>query len=48
MQFIPYIKGEGPVNALECANLFFLNIVRLFGIPKTVLYDGDSRFSSNF
>ena len=27
---------------------FFSNIVRLFGVPKIVLHDHDSRFTSNF
>ena len=32
----------------ECANFFFSNIVKLFGIPKIALYDNDSRFTSKF
>ena len=45
---IPCFKGEGALSAPECANLFFSNIVRLFGVPKMVLHDHDSRFTSNF
>ena len=45
---IPCFKGKGALSAPECANLFFSNIVRLFGIPKMVLHDYNSRFTSNF
>ena len=48
MHLIPYFKGGGALTAPECANLFFSNIVRLFGIPKMVLHDRDSRFTSSF
>ena len=48
VRFIPCFKGDGVVSAPECANLFFSHIVRLFGIPKKVLYDRDSKFPSNF
>ena len=46
--FIPCFKGEGALSAPECADLFFSKIVRLFGVPKMVLHDHDSRFTSNF
>ena len=45
---IPCFKGEGALNAPECANLFFLTIVRLFGVLEMILHDHDSRFTSNF
>ena len=45
---IPCFKGEGALSALECANLFFSTIVRLFVVPKMVFYDRNSRFTSNF
>ena len=48
VRFIPCFKGEGALSTPECANLFFSNIVRLFGIPKMVLYNRDLRFTSNF
>ena len=48
MHLIPYFKGEGALSTPECANLFFSNIVRLFVVPKIVLHDHDSRFTSNF
>ena len=45
---ISCFKGKGALSAPECANLFFSNIIRLFGVPKMVLHDRDSRFTSNF
>ena len=48
VHLIPCFKGEGAPNIPECTNLFFLNIVRLFGVPKMVLHDHDSRFTSKF
>ena len=48
VRLIPYCKGEGTLSAPECVNLFFPNIVKLFGVPKIVLHDHDSRFTSNF
>lgn len=48
VRLIPCFKGEGELSAPECANLFFANVVRLFGLPKMVLHDRDSRFTSNF
>ena len=48
MHFIPCFKGEGALSALECAHLFFSNIVRFFGVPKMVVHDRDSKFTSNF
>ena len=34
VQLISCFKGEGALSAPECANLFFSNIVRLFGVQK--------------
>ena len=48
VRLILCFKGEGELSTLECAKLFFSNIVRLLGVPKMVLYDYDSRFTSNF
>ena len=45
---IPCFKGKGALSAPECANPLFLNIVRLFDVPKMVSHDRDSRFTSNF
>ena len=48
MHLIPCFKGEGALSAPECANLLLSNIFRLFGVPKMVLHDHDSRFTFNF
>ena len=47
VRLIPCFKGEKALSVPECANPFFSNIVWLFGEPKMVLHDRDSRFSSN-
>ena len=43
VRLIPCFKGEGALSATECANVFFSHIVRLFGVPKIVLYEHDKR-----
>ena len=48
VHLIPCFKGEGALSVPECANRFFSNIVRLFGITKMVLHGHDSSFTSNF
>ena len=48
VQLIPCFKGEGALFAPECANLLFLNIVRLVIVPKIVLHNHNSWFTSNF
>ena len=48
VRLIPCFKGKGALGAPKCTIFFFLNIVRLFGIPKIVLHDRNSRFRSNF
>ena len=45
---MPCFKGKGALSAPECASFFFTNIVILFFIPKMVLNNHDSRFTSNF
>ena len=47
VHLIPCFKGEGALIALECTNIFLSNIVRLFGVQKMVLHDGDSWFTPN-
>ena len=46
VRLISCLKGEGVLSTPEHANLFFSTIVQLFGVPKTVLYDHDSWFTS--
>ena len=48
VRLIPSFKGKGAFSSLECASLLFSNIIGLFGVPKIVLHDRDSRFTSNF
>ena len=48
VQLIPCFKGEGALSVPKCANFFSSNIVMLFGKPKMVLCNRDSRFMSKF
>ena len=48
VHLIPCFKSEGALSAPEYTNLFFSNIIRLFGVLKMLLHDRDSRFSSSF
>ena len=48
VRLIPCFKGEGALSSPKCANLLFSNVFRMFGVPKMVLYDCDSKFTSNF
>ena len=48
VRLIPCFKGEGALSAPKCANLFFSNIIRLFGAYKLVLHDRYSRFTFRF
>lgn len=41
--FIPYYKSD---DVSHVADLFFKEIVRLHGMPKTIVLDGDVKFMS--
>lgn len=47
-KMVHLIKTTTQVTAPEVAQLFFDNIVRLHGIPVTIVSDRDSKFTSHF
>ena len=47
-RLIPVRFGSDSMTAPEVAQLFFDNVVRLYGVPQSVLHDRDPRFTSHF
>ena len=43
--FIPFYKTS---DSTHVANLFFNEIVWLHGLPKSIIYDKDTRFTEHF
>ena len=46
VRFIPYSSGSA--DATQIASLFFKNWVCQFGMPKVIVSDRDTRFTSAF
>ena len=47
-RLVPTRAGEGGMSAQEVAALFYDAVVRLFGVPRSVLHDRDPRFTAQF
>ena len=45
---IPCRAGENELSAPAIAELFFEDVVRLYGVPRVVLHDRDPRFTATF
>ena len=47
-RLIPILIGEGELTGAQVAQAFFEGVVRLFGVPRSVLSDRDPRFTGMF
>ena len=47
-RLIPCRAGENALSATKIAQLFFDNVVRLYGVPHYVLHDRNPRFAAQF
>ncbi|RDX77308.1 hypothetical protein CR513_42596, partial [Mucuna pruriens] len=43
--FVPFHKSD---DAFHLANLFFTDVARLYELPKSIVFDMDSKFLSHF
>ena len=47
-KMVHYAATKTTVDAVELAKLFICNVVRLHGVPESIVSDRDTRFTSNF
>ena len=47
-KLVPCRMGQNTLTARKVAELFFANVVRQYGVPKTLVHDHDPRFTSVF
>ena len=47
VKLVPVRMGGGLLSAGEVAKLLFDNIVRLYGVPESLVHDRDPRFTSD-
>ena len=48
VRLTPCCMGEGLLSTEQTTKLFYENVVRLFGVPNTILHDQDVLFTSQF
>ena len=47
-KYVVFIPATGECPAEEAARIFFSNVVKHFGMPKDIVSDRDTRFTSRF
>ena len=48
IKLIPCLMGKDLLTAEQVILLVFQNLVQYFGIPISIIYDRDSRFTTDF